>query len=208
MPRFALALLLAQARAVLSPVGEALAQAGRLAHADDMLFLSFPEIYTAIEGADFRGAAGERRAQHQRERARRHVPLVLLSDGTEPAVEGAAAEVGKNLLRGTPASPGQVAASARVILDPHVAQLAQGEILVAPSTDPGWTPLFLTASGLVMETGGAMSHGAIVAREYGIPAVVGVTGATERIRTGQSITVDGTTGSVTLVPQPEASTRT
>jgi pyruvate,water dikinase len=79
--------------------------------------------------------------------------------------------------------------------------LAQGEILVAPSTDPGWTPLFLTAGGLVMETGGAMSHGAIVAREYGIPAVVGVAGATRRIQTGQSVTVDGTSGAVTIAPQ-------
>jgi pyruvate,water dikinase len=85
--------------------------------------------------------------------------------------------------------------------------LAHGEILVAPSTDPGWTPLFLTAGGLVMEMGGAMSHGAIVAREYGIPAVVGVAGAIERIRTGQLVTVDGTTGTITLADEPETSER-
>ena len=95
---------------------------------------------------------------------------------------------------------------ARVMYDPHAAQLAHGEILVAPSTDPGWTPLFLTAGGLVMETGGAMSHGAIVAREYGIPAVVGVAGAAERIRTGQRITVDGATGTVTFVLENDVST--
>ena len=71
-------------------------------------------------------------------------------------------------------------------------------MLVAPSTDPGWTPLFLTAGGLVMEMGGAISHGAVVAREYGIPAVVGVAGATERITTGQVITVDGSAGTVTI----------
>ena len=89
-------------------------------------------------------------------------------------------------------------AKARVILDPTGAHLAPGEILVAPSTDPGWTPLFLTAGGLVMEMGGAISHGAVVAREYGIPAVVGVAGATERITTGQRITVDGAAGKITL----------
>ena len=83
-----------------------------------------------------------------------------------------------------------------------------GEILVAPSTDPGWTPLFLIAGGLVVETGGTMSHGAIVAREYSIPAVVGVVEATERIRTGQRITVDGATGTVTLAPANDVSTRT
>ena len=76
--------------------------------------------------------------------------------------------------------------------------LAPGEILVAPSTDPGWTPLFLTAGGLVMEMGGANSHGAVVAREYGIPAVVGVPDATGRISTGQEITVDG--GAGTIIP--------
>ena len=91
---------------------------------------------------------------------------------------------------------------ARVILDPVGAHLEPGEILAAPSTDPGWTPLFLTAGGLVMEMGGANSHGAVVAREYGIPAVVGVPGATSRIVTGQRITVDGTGGIVTIAASP------
>ncbi|MEV4088851.1 PEP-utilizing enzyme, partial [Nonomuraea fuscirosea] len=87
---------------------------------------------------------------------------------------------------------------ARVVLDPIGAHLEPGEILVCPSTDPGWTPLFLTAGGLVMEMGGAMSHGSVVAREYGIPAVVGVADATHRITSGQKITVDGAAGTVTL----------
>jgi pyruvate,water dikinase len=208
MPRFVLALLLAQARTALSPVGDALAQVGRLDHTDDILFLSFPEIHAALDGADFRSTVGERRTQYDHERERRHVPLVLLSDGTTPSVETADAEAGDELLRGTPASPGRLTASARVIRDPHAARLGHGEILVAPSTDPGWTPLFLTAGGLVMETGGAMSHGAIVAREYGIPAVVGVAGATDRIHTGQHIAIDGTRGTVMLVPQQEATERT
>jgi pyruvate,water dikinase len=68
---------------------------------------------------------------------------------------------------------------------------------VTPSTDPGWTPLFMTAGALVMEMGGVISHGAVVAREYGIPAVVGVADATTRLRDGQSVTVDGSTGTVT-----------
>ncbi len=83
-------------------------------------------------------------------------------------------------------------------MDPVAPTWNRGEILVAPpSTDPGWTPLFLTAGGLVMEMGGANSHGAVVAREYGIPAVVGVPpDATSRISTGQHITVDGAAGTV------------
>ncbi|HEX3642230.1 MAG TPA: PEP-utilizing enzyme, partial [Ktedonobacteraceae bacterium] len=104
-------------------------------------------------------------------------------------------------LTGTPASAGTVTAKARVIMDPTGARLEPGEILVTPSTDPGWTPLFLTAGGLVMEMGGPMSHGAVVAREYGIPAIVGVHGATERITTGQHITVDGSSGVIVIEPE-------
>ena len=77
-----------------------------------------------------------------------------------------------------------------------------GEILVVRTTDVGWTPLFLVAGGLVMEMGGANSHGAVVAREYGIPAVVGVPNATARVATGQRITVDGSAGRVTAEPAP------
>src|SRR5207302_3847472 len=123
---------------------------------------------------------------------------VLLSDGTTPAGETLLTGEAQRMLRGTPASAGVVTALARVILDPVAAYLEPGEILVAPSTDPGWTPLFLTASGLVMEMGGAVSHGAVVAREYGIPAVVGVPAATERITTGQHITIDGASGIISI----------
>ena len=104
------------------------------------------------------------------------------------------------MLRGTPASPGQVIANARVVVDPIGARIEPGEILVAPSTDPGWTPLFLAAGGLVMEMGSSMSRGAVLAREYGIPAVVGVASATERIKTGDQVAVDGVAGLVRVVP--------
>ncbi len=124
------------------------------------------------------------------------MPRILLSDGTEPSAGEVLDATADGALRGTPASPGTVRAKARVILEPTGARLEPGEILVSPSTDPGWTPLFLTAGGLVMEMGGAMSHGAVVAREYGIPAVVGVPDATERIATGQRITVDGSAGTI------------
>jgi pyruvate,water dikinase len=157
-----------------------------------------------VSGHDLRALVAERRAGYRRELARRHVPRVLLSDGTEPQAEsrkGSVPEDGPGVLRGTPASGGLVTARARVILDPTGAKLEPGEVLVAPSTDPGWTPLFLTAGGLVMEMGGSMSHGAVVAREYGIPAVVGVPDATGRVVTGSRITVDGSAGTVTLVPE-------
>ncbi len=84
----------------------------------------------------------------------------------------------------------------RVVRDPRQVGLLPGEIMVCPATDPSWTPLFLTAAGLIMEVGGLMPHGAVVAREYGIPAVVGVDRATERLRTGRLITLNGATGEI------------
>lgn len=198
MPRFCGSLLLAQARVLLYPVGEELVRAGRLEAAGDIFFISLPEAHQALAGTDLRALVSARHAVFKRELARRHVPLVLLSDGTEPGYRPEITGFTDDTLRGVPASPGIVTAPARVVLDPHDAHLKQGEILVAPSTDPGWTPLFLTASGLVMEMGGSMAHGAIVAREYGIPAVVGVPRATERISSGMHLTVDGATGTVII----------
>jgi pyruvate,water dikinase len=103
------------------------------------------------------------------------------------------------MLRGIPVSPGRYTGRARVILDPRVdAALMPGEVLVAPVTDTGWTPLFLSAGALVVDVGGPLSHGSTVAREFGIPAVVNVKDGTQRIRTGQWVTVDGNTGAVTV----------
>ena len=104
----------------------------------------------------------------------------------------------RNTLSGVPVNPGVVTGPARVILRAGSGKVRPGEILVAPFTDPGWTPLFLNAAAIVMDMGGILSHGSIVAREYGIPAVVNVGPATKTIKTGQMIRVDGTRGTVTL----------
>ena len=111
---------------------------------------------------------------------------------------------GAGSLNGSPVSPGSVQGRVRVVLDPRRAQLQSGEIMVCPGTDPSWTPLFLTAAGLVMETGGMMTHGAVVAREYGIPAIVGVDRATQRLKTGQLIRMDGSSGHITLLEEGQA----
>ena len=200
MPKFCIVLLMARARELLWKVGAELADAGHLESAGDIFFLSVPEAWAALAGEELRPLVRGRRAVYEQEIGRRHVPRLLLSDGTEPTAGTHDATGTYGVLRGTPASGGAVTQKARVILEPAGASLEPGEILVAPSTDPGWTPLFLTAAGLVMEMGGPMSHGAIVAREYGIPAVVGVPDATERISTGQRIAVDGTAGEV--IPNP------
>jgi phosphohistidine swiveling domain-containing protein len=196
-PKFHLIrLLVTPSRELLKPVGVHLAEQGRIAGDDDIFFLTLPEARRAVAGEDLREKVAARRETFRREQARRHLPRVLLSDGTDAEAALVVAEDGD--LRGSPASPGVATAAARVVLSPQGARLEPGEILVAPSTDPGWTPLFLTAGGLVMEMGGMMSHGAVVAREYGIPAVVGVARATEQIGTGQQVTIDGSAGTVSL----------
>jgi phosphohistidine swiveling domain-containing protein len=191
--------VLAHVREQLRAVGAELADRRLLAEAEDVFFLDLVQTRAALAGADFRAVVAQRREDYEGELRRRQVPRVMLSDGTQTeALASPGHEPAEGQLAGTPASAGTVTAVARVVLDPVGAYLEPGEILVAPSTDPGWTPLFLTASGLVMEMGGSNSHGAVVAREYGIPAVVGVPDATLRIATGQRITVVGATGRVEL----------
>jgi pyruvate,water dikinase len=195
LPKYAIVVALGRLRTHLVAVGEELAARGVVADPADVFFLDLREARAGLApGADLRDVVARRRAEYATELRRRHLPRVLLSDGTEPE---AATEVPEGALTGAAASAGTVTGPARVVLDPVGAHLEPGEILVAPSTDPGWTPLFLTAGGLVMEMGGPNSHGAVVAREYGIPAVVGVPGATTRITTGQLVTVDGSAGTVT-----------
>ncbi|WP_370873112.1 PEP/pyruvate-binding domain-containing protein [Arthrobacter bambusae] len=208
LPKYHLVLGFAAVRARLSEVGEALAAAGIIENPDDVFFLDFNDARRGLDGKDLHETVAHRREAYGLELKRRHVPRVLLSDGTEPEAlpagllrrgNGGPASGGAlsdSMLLGTPASAGTVTAAARVIMDPVGAHLEPGEILVAPSTDPGWTPLFLTAGGLVMEMGGPNSHGAVVAREYGIPAVVGVPDATSRIASGHTLTVDGAAGTV------------
>jgi len=126
-------------------------------------------------------------------------PRVMTGDGEIVTAEHVDNGAPPGALVGSPASAGVVEGVARVVLDPAASVLERGEILVAPFTDPGWTPLFVNAAGLVMEVGGMMTHGSVVAREYGIPAVVCVPGATKRIRTGQRIRVHGDSGYVEVL---------
>ncbi len=197
-PKFMLIVALATMREHLSAVGQELAATHVIDQVDDVFFLDLGEARRGLAGEDLRTLVVERREAYQQELKRRHIPRLLLSDGTEPEAVAVAVARADGALAGSPASTGTVTGRARVVLDPVGARLEPGEILVAPSTDPGWTPLFLTAGGLVMEMGGSNSHGAVVAREYGIPAVVGVPEATHKIETGQLITVDGAAGLVSL----------
>jgi rifampicin phosphotransferase len=178
-----------------------LMQDGLLEDAEAIFYLRIEEVRTALRGAmpveTVRHLIAQRRLERQRD-ASRHLPDLFV--GERPLYAESLPTQG-TVLTGLPSSPGRVTGIARVLYSPQEGtRLQPGEILVAPSTDPGWTPLFLLASGLVMETGGYLSHGAIVAREYGIPAVLNIPLATQRIPDGSSILLDGAQGMVHLLP--------
>src|SRR6185503_12385520 len=141
----------------------------------------------------------ERHAIYERENRRKQVPRVLVSDG-RAYYEGLGSESDTgDIITGSPVSPGVAEGIVHVIFDPRGARLAPGEVLVCPGTDPAWTPLFMVAGGLITEVGGMMTHGSVVAREYGIPAVVGVHQATTRLKDGQRVRIDGTAGKIVVL---------
>ncbi|MET7987745.1 rifamycin-inactivating phosphotransferase [Streptomyces sp. NPDC005281] len=186
-------------RALLEEAGR-LVRAGVLAEKEDVFYLTFQEFHDVV-----RTSRVDHRLVRQRKDAFRSYqaltpPRVLTSDGE--AVTGAYRrdDAPDGALIGLPVSAGTVEGRARVILDMADADLEAGDILVTPFTDPSWSPLFVAVAGLVTEVGGLMTHGAVIAREYGLPAVVGVEGATRRIRDGQRIRVHGTDGYVEILP--------
>ncbi|HLT60326.1 MAG TPA: PEP/pyruvate-binding domain-containing protein [Microlunatus sp.] len=196
LPKFAWLFPLNETRRQLLLAGAELTDRGLLRRADDIRYLSLPEALAAARGEDLTDLVEQRRATHRRETRRRQVPGLLLSDGTMPELVADESELPDGVWRGMPAAPGRATGRARVVEDPATARIEPGDILVAATTDPGWTPLFLTAGGLVTETGSPVAHGPTVAREYGIPAVICLPAATSRIRTGQTLIIDGAAGTV------------
>jgi pyruvate,water dikinase len=194
-------------RRMFALIAERWAARGWLAQPDDFWFLLAGEIEAVLAagdptaaGLDLRGLAAERRRAYDYWFGK-PFPELLDSSGRPMAHPALAAGTGDSL-GGVPASAGRATGVARVILTPREASAVQpGEILVTRATDPGWTPLFSVIGAIVLEVGGQLSHGAIVAREYGLPAVVNVPEATRRIRDGQTITVDGTIGKIFLLEE-------
>jgi rifampicin phosphotransferase len=200
-PKFFAIRVMGIARQALLEVGKEFAEAGTIDRAQDLSFLNFSELeaLSRNEARDWKSLVSSRRAIYERETRRRQVPRVLLSDG-RTFHEGVGADTDtSDVITGSPVSPGVVEGVVRVVLSPHDTLLLPGEILVCPGTDPAWTPLFMAAGGLITEVGGMMTHGSVVAREYGIPAVVGVHQATTRLKDGQRIRVDGTTGRIEIL---------
>lgn len=211
-PKFTIIRLMGIARDTLETAYTELAMQGVLAETNDGIWLTLEELRAVNAGyeIDWKALVVERKATYAREQQRKLVPELLLGDGR--AFYGGASGGGReettdtdgaseDILRGQPVSAGIVEGTCHVVLQPHSAALAHGEILVCPATDPAWTPLFLSAGGLIMEVGGMMTHGSVVAREYGIPAVVGVRGATTRLATGMRVRLNGSTGVVVVLSQ-------
>jgi pyruvate,water dikinase len=200
-PKFFAIRVMGIARKALMEVGREFAEAGTIERAEDLSFLTLSELeaLSRNEPRDWKSLVSQRRQTYEHETRRRQVPRLLTSDG-RAFYEGVGASTDTgDVITGSPVSPGVVEGLVRVVLNPHDTRLAPGEILVCPGTDPAWTPLFLSAGGLVTEVGGMMTHGSVVAREYGIPAVVGVHQATTRLKDGQRIRVDGTAGRIEIL---------
>lgn len=182
----------------LQQAGEHLAEREQLESPDDVWYLRRDELFDLLASREAPTPDIDGRRRDHERFTRLDAPPLLTSEGEAPTA-AVAHEVGENTLVGTGVSSGIIEGMARVVFDPSETTLENGEILVAPSCDPGWTPLFLNAAGVVTDVGGRMTHGALVAREYGLPGVMSVRKATSRIETGQRIRVDGAQGTVELI---------
>ncbi|MBA4495198.1 phosphoenolpyruvate synthase [Paenactinomyces guangxiensis] len=178
-----------------------LVKQGILRHETDVFYLGLNEIAAIMENR-FTGSVPELIEQRKKDyewHQKLTPPRVITSEGEVITGVRRDIQAPAGSLPGTPVSAGIAEGYARVVLNPDKASLKPGDILIAPFTDPGWTPFFHPAKALVMEVGGLMTHGAVVAREYGIPAVVGVEDATKKIKDGQYIRVDGSQGFVQIL---------
>ena len=199
-------------RRMLREVGRRFAESELIASADDIFWLAESEVRTAAKQLDAGQSAGSLAHRIPRRKAEIEAARQVSPPRGLPAIGRRArrktdGRVG-DVIKGVAGSPGRVTAIARVLHGPNeFDQMNPGDVLVAPITTPAWTPLFAMASAVVTDIGGPLSHGSIVAREYGIPAVLGTGSATARIRSGQSVTVDGSAGTVKVeapAPAPPA----
>lgn len=203
--KYLLIIIMAECKKAIMTEANELVEKGVLAQTEDVYYLSLEELRQLLEGNLAENAAkliAARKEQYQWHQSLKP-PRVMTSEGEIVVVPAHRGPIPEGTLIGSPVSAGVAEGIARVIRRPENAVLNEGEILVAPHTDPGWTPLFQSAIAIITEVGGLMTHGAVVAREYGIPAVVGVDDATTLIKDGQKIRVDGTQGYVTIVDGEE-----
>jgi pyruvate,water dikinase len=178
---------------------ERLVQTNVIRDKEDIFFLTFQEFHDVVRTSHVDDQLIRRRKDDFRSYRALAPPRVFTSDGEVITSAYRRGDIPADALLGLPVSAGTVEGRARVIHDMAEADLEPGDILVTAYTDPSWSPLFVVVTGLVTEVGGLMTHGAVIAREYGLPAVVGVEHATELIRDGQRIRVHGTDGFVEIL---------
>jgi len=182
-----------------------LEEAGRLVHAgvigcrEDIYYLTYEELRDAVSAGKLDRRIISGRKDEYRYYEKLTPPRVITSDGEIVTGKYRRGNLPETAIPGLAVSSGVVEGRARVVFSLENAELEEGDILVTTYTDPSWTPLFVTVKGLVTEVGGRMTHGAVIAREYGLPAVVGVEGATGRIRDGARIRVNGTEGYIEIL---------
>lgn len=201
-PKFALIARLGLYKEAMAPEIDRLVATGVIGDRDDASFLTFDELEAAVRTGRADTALDAlivRRREEHRWHASLTPPRILTSHGETFVGSHHRDDAPPGALVGVAVSAGTVEGTARVVHDLAAARLRLGDVLVTTHTDPSWTPAFVTVAGLVTEVGGVMTHGAVIAREYGLPAVVGVDGATRRIRDGQRIRVHGTDGVVELL---------
>jgi len=186
-------------RLALLQEAERLVEAGVLHEKEDVFYLTFPELHDVVRTSAVDDHLIRRRKDVFRSYQALTAPRVLTSEGEAVAGKYRREDLPAGALVGLAVSGGTIEGRARVIMDVADADLGPGDILVTASTDPSWTPLFVAIAGMVTEVGGLMTHGAVIAREYGLPAVVGVEHATQRIPDGQRIRVNGTDGYVEIL---------
>jgi phosphohistidine swiveling domain-containing protein len=179
--------------------GHALAEQGRLDRPEQVFDLHLDEVDRALadRSLDLRALARDNTAYLRRFASVSGFPRLVDSRGKIPRLPQGEAKEGE--LAGQAISPGVVRGPIKTLRDPEEKPVQRGDILVARATDPGWTPLFINAAGIILEVGGALQHGALVAREYGKPCVSGIDQALETLADGEIVEVDGTHGVVRLL---------
>ncbi|MEL7654319.1 MAG: phosphoenolpyruvate synthase [Bacillota bacterium] len=176
-----------------------LVQKGVILEKADIYYLSFDEFREAVRTNRVDYGAITKRKEEYEVYEKLTPPRVMTSEGEVISGEYDTSNIPKGALAGIPVSSGTIEGRARVILRMEDADMVEGDILVTAFTDPSWTPVFVSIKGLVTEVGGMMTHGAVIAREYGLPAVVGVENATRLIKDGQQIRINGAEGYVEIV---------
>jgi pyruvate,water dikinase len=178
---------------------EKLVLAGTIHEKEDIYYLTFEELLEVVRTSNLDDPIISKRKEEYKFYEKLTPPRVITSEGEIVTGKYKRENLPEGAILGLPVSSGIIEGRARVILNMEDAELNDGDILVTTFTDPSWTPLFVSIKGLVTEVGGLMTHGAVIAREYGLPAVVGVENATKLIKDGQRIRVHGTDGYVEIL---------